>query len=83
MVVGEHARDNDLNVNVVREKKLTNVRAAGKDDATIVAPPRDMTLERCLEWIRDDEMVEVTPEAIRIRKRILAANRRPLKAVGA
>ncbi len=83
MVVGEHARDNDLNVNVIREKKLTNVRAAGKDDATILAPPRDMTLERCLEWIRDDEMVEVTPEAIRIRKRVLAANQRPLKAASA
>ena len=79
MVVGEHSRDNDLNVNVVREKKLTNHRASGKDDATTLAPPRQMPLERCLEWIRDDEMVEVTPEAIRIRKRILGASQRQSK----
>jgi GTP-binding protein len=77
MIIGEHSRDNDLNVNVCREKKLTNIRAAGKDDATTLAPPRDMPLERCLEWIRDDEMVEVTPQMIRLRKRVLAANRRP------
>lgn len=76
MVVGEHSRDNDLNVNVCREKKLTNIRAAGKDENTVVSTPRDMTLERSLEWIKDDEMVEVTPKAIRIRKRILAANKR-------
>jgi GTP-binding protein len=77
MIIGEHSRDNDLNVNVCREKKLTNIRAAGKDDATTLAPPRDMPRERCLEWIRDDEMVEVTPQMIRLRKRVLAANRRP------
>lgn len=77
MVVGEHSRENDLNVNVCREKKLTNVRAAGKDDAVTIAPPRDMTLERCLDWIRDDEMIEVSPETIRLRKRVLQANRRP------
>ncbi len=80
MVIGEHARENDLNVNVSREKKLTNVRASGKDENMVLAPPRDMTLERSLEWIRDDEMVEVTPNAIRIRKRVLAANRRPVIA---
>ena len=80
MVIGEHARENDLNVNVSREKKLTNVRASGKDENMVLAPPRDMTLERSLEWIRDDEMVEVTPNAIRIRKRVLAANRRPVVA---
>ncbi len=80
MVIGEHARENDLNVNVSREKKLTNVRASGKDENMVLAPPRDMTLERSLEWIRDDEMVEVTPNAIRIRKRVLAANRRPVNA---
>lgn len=80
MVVGEHARENDLNVNVAREKKLTNVRASGKDEAMVLQPPRDMTLEKSLEWIRDDEMVEVTPNAIRIRKRVLAANRRPVLA---
>jgi GTP-binding protein len=79
MIVGEHARDNDLNVNVVRPKKLTNLRAAGKDENTVVSPPRLMPLERCLEWIRDDEMVEVTPDAIRLRKRVLPANQRSIR----
>ncbi|MEE8408222.1 MAG: GTP-binding protein, partial [Myxococcota bacterium] len=79
MIVGENSRGNDLNINVCREKKLTNIRSAGKDDSVAVAPPRDMTLERCLDWIRDDEMIEVTPDAIRLRKRVLAANRRRLK----
>lgn len=79
MVVGENSRGNDLNINVCREKKLTNVRSAGKDDSVSVAPPREMTLERCLDWIRDDEMVEVTPNAIRLRKRVLAANMRKVK----
>jgi len=77
MVVGEHARDNDLDVNVCKEKKLTNVRNTGHDDAPVLTTPRQMPLERCLEWIKDDEMVEVTPEAIRLRKRVLAMNRRP------
>ena len=77
MVIGEHARNNCLNVNGVREKQLTNHRASGKDDATVVTTPRPMPLERCIEWIRDDEMVEITPEMIRIRKRILQANKRP------
>jgi GTP-binding protein len=77
MIVGEHSRDNDLNVNVCREKKLTNIRAAGKDENTVLSTPRDMTLERCLEWIKDDEMIEVTPLAIRLRKKVLASNRRP------
>lgn len=77
MVIGEHTRENDLNVFPSREKKLTNIRAAGKDENTVVSTPREMTLERSLEWIRDDEMVEVTPDAIRIRKRVLASNRRP------
>ncbi|MBW2701914.1 MAG: translational GTPase TypA [Deltaproteobacteria bacterium] len=78
MVVGEHCRENDLNINAVRPKKLTNVRASGKDEATVVSPPRLMPLERCLEWVEDDEMVEVTPDAIRLRKRILPANRRSI-----
>lgn len=77
MIVGEHNRDNDLNVNCCREKKLTNMRASGKDDAVSLAPARQLSLEQCLEWIRDDEMVEVTPDAIRLRKRVLASNRRP------
>ena len=77
MVVGEHNRGNDLDVNVVRPKKLTNMRASGKDDAIILSPPRKMSLEQALEWIRDDEMVEVTPDAIRLRKTVLKANQRP------
>ncbi len=77
MVVGENARDNDLDVNVTREKKLTNMRAAGADEALRLTPPREMTLDRALEWIDNDELAEVTPSAIRIRKRVLAANRRP------
>ena len=71
MIIGEHNRDNDLVINAVRPKKLTNIRAAGKDESTVLATPRDMSLERCLEWLRDDELVEVTPAAIRLRKRIL------------
>jgi GTP-binding protein len=78
MVIGEHSRDNDLNVYVCREKKMTNIRAAGKDENTTLAPPHIMGLEQAIEWIRDDEMIEVTPEAIRIRKRILACNKRPV-----
>ncbi len=76
MVVGEHSRPNDLVVNCCRPKKLTNVRASGKDDAVALTPPRQMTLEKALEWIRDDELVEVTPKAIRIRKRQLDATKR-------
>jgi GTP-binding protein len=77
MVVGEHTRDNDIDINVCREKKLTNHRAAGKDDNVILAPPRKLSLEQAIEFIRDDELIEVTPGAIRLRKRILAANMRP------
>ena len=77
MIVGENARDNDLDVNVTREKKLTNIRAAGADEALRLAPPRDMSLDRALEWIDGDELAEVTPTAVRVRKRTLAANRRP------
>jgi len=77
MIVGENARDNDLDVNVTREKKLTNIRAAGADEALRLAPPRDMGLDRALEWMDVDELAEVTPTAVRVRKRTLAANRRP------
>ena len=77
MIVGQYSRDNDLVVNVTREKKLTNMRAAGSDEALRLAPPLEMTLDRALEWIDGDELVEVTPHAIRLRKRILAANQRP------
>ncbi len=75
-VVGENRRSGDLNVNVCRAKKLTNVRAAGKDDNTLITPHRALTLERALEWIEDDELLEVTPKAIRLRKKTLEANRR-------
>ncbi|GAB4255952.1 MAG: translational GTPase TypA [Deferrisomatales bacterium] len=82
MIVGENSRDNDLDVNVTREKKLTNIRAAGSDEALRLVPPHEMTLERALEWIDGDELVEVTPASIRVRKRVLAANRRPKKGKG-
>ena len=77
MVVGEHSRDNDIDVNVCREKKLTNHRAAGKDDNVLLAPPRKLSLEQFIEFIREDELIEVTPSTLRVRKRILPANRRP------
>jgi GTP-binding protein len=70
-IVGEHCRDNDLPVNVCREKKLTNIRAAGADKSIILKPPRQMTLEQALEYIEEDEYVEITPKAIRLRKMLL------------
>jgi GTP-binding protein len=76
MIVGEHTRDNDLIVNVVQGKKLSNVRAAGKDDAMILTPPMRLTLEKAMSYIADDELVEVTPESIRLRKRWLDPNER-------
>jgi GTP-binding protein len=79
MVVGEYSRDVDLNVNIVREKKLTNIRAAGRDENVVITPHRDMGLEAALEWLADDELVEVTPQSIRLRKKVLPANMRPVK----
>lgn len=76
MIVGEHNRSNDLDINITKGKKLTNVRAAGKDENVILTPVSPMTLERAIDIIRDDEMVEVTPKSIRLRKSILAANKR-------
>ena len=76
MVVGEHNRDNDLDVNPCKTKKLTNMRAAGRDDNVILTPPRIMTLEAAINFIRADELVEVTPASLRIRKRTLAATER-------
>ena len=76
MIVGEHARENDLEVNVIKGKKLSNVRASGADDAIILEPQREITLEYALEFIRDDELVEVTPDAIRLRKRMLTSHER-------
>ena len=76
MIVGENARDTDMPVNPCREKKLTNMRASGTDGITILKPPRLMTLETALEYIEDDELVEVTPDAIRLRKILLTENDR-------
>jgi GTP-binding protein len=76
MIVGEHTRDNDLEVNVLKGKKLTNIRAAGKDENVILTPPIKMTLEKALAYIADDELVEITPRSIRLRKRLLDPNER-------
>ena len=71
MIVGECSRAEDIDINVCKGKKLTNTRASGSDDALKLTPPRKMTLEQCLEFINDDELVEITPENIRMRKRVL------------
>ncbi|WP_163327784.1 translational GTPase TypA [Desulfurobacterium thermolithotrophum] len=76
MIIGEHNREGDIDVNPIRGKKLTNIRAAGSDEAIKLAPPVEMTLERALEWIEEDELVEVTPESIRLRKKFLDPNER-------
>ncbi|WP_027286067.1 translational GTPase TypA [Rubritepida flocculans] len=76
MIIGENSRDDDLEVNPVKEKKLTNIRAAGKDDALLLTPPRKMSLEQAIAYIEDDELVEVTPSAVRLRKRHLDPHER-------
>jgi GTP-binding protein len=76
MIIGEHAHPNDLDVNASREKKLTNIRAAGRDENVVLTPPVEMGLEKALEWIGSDELVEVTPKSIRLRKRMLGFNDR-------
>jgi GTP-binding protein len=76
MIVGEHTRGNDLEINVLKGKKLTNIRAAGKDDAVLLVPPVRMTLEKALAYIADDELVEITPRSIRLRKKILDPHER-------
>ena len=76
MIIGIHSRDNDLVVNPIKTKKLTNIRAAGKDDAILLTPPIELTLEYAVEFIADDELVEVTPDFIRIRKRFLKETER-------
>jgi len=78
MIVGEHIRENDLNVNAVRGKQLTNFRAAGADEKTVIAPPKIHSLEEAMEFIDDDEWVEVTPTSIRLRKRVLPSNQRSI-----
>jgi len=75
-IVGEHCRDNDLEVNVARAKKMTNIRAASADKTVVIQPPRKLTLEMALEFVEDDELVEITPDAIRLRKRELSENAR-------
>jgi GTP-binding protein len=77
MVIGENARQRDMDVNVTKEKKQTNMRAASADEAIRLIPPRQMSLEQAIEFINDDELVEVTPKVVRLRKRILASNQRP------
>jgi GTP-binding protein len=79
MIVGENARSVDLDVNAIKEKKLTNMRAASADDAMRLVPVKEMSLEQALEFIADDELVEVTPKSIRLRKRVLKSNERPKK----
>jgi GTP-binding protein len=79
MIIGENAKDNDMNVNPCKEKKLTNIRSAGAEFLVRLAGTRDMSLERCLEWIDEDEWIEVTPENVRMRKKVLALNLRSVK----
>ena len=76
MIVGRHSRGDDLVVNPMKLKKLTNMRAAGSDENILLTPPRWLTLEQAIEFIADDELVEVTPQSIRLRKRILDENER-------
>jgi len=83
MVVGENAKDNDLDVNVVREKKLTNMRASTADEAIRLVPFRQLNLEQAIEFIADDEFVEVTPKSLRLRKKILQSNQRRKKSLAA
>jgi GTP-binding protein len=76
-MLGENSRDNDLDVNATKEKKLTNMRASGSDDTIQLIPQRILNLEQALEFIKEDELVEVTPQSIRLRKKVLEANKRP------
>ncbi len=82
MIIGEHNRVNDLDVNVTREKKLTNIRASGRDENIILAPARSLNIETALEFIDRDELVEIAPDAIRVRKRILSCDKRPRRDNG-
>jgi GTP-binding protein len=80
MIIGENARANDMDVNVTKEKKQTNMRASTADEAIRLIPPRKLSLEQAIEFINDDELVEVTPKSIRLRKKTLSSNQRPKKA---
>ncbi|HEX8948059.1 MAG TPA: translational GTPase TypA, partial [Dissulfurispiraceae bacterium] len=77
MIIGENSRENDLDVNVTKEKKLTNMRASGADDALQLIPPKVLSLEQAIEFTKEDELVEVTPQSVRLRKKVLEANKRP------
>ncbi len=77
MVVGENSRENDMDVNITKEKKLTNMRAAAADDTLQLVPPRQMSLEQAIEFIKEDEIVEITPQSVRLRKKVLEAGKRP------
>ena len=82
MIVGENSRDNDLDVNVTKEKKQTNMRASNADEALQLVPPRILSLEQAIEFIKEDELVEVTPESVRMRKKILQASKRHVDKKG-
>jgi GTP-binding protein len=77
MIVGENSREQDMDVNVCKEKKQTNMRSSSADEAIRLIPHRELSLEQAIEFIADDEFVEITPKSIRLRKKVLAANRRP------
>ena len=77
MIVGENSREADIDVNVIKEKKLTNMRASGADEALRLVPHRQLSLEQALEFIKEDELVEVTPQSIRLRKKVLESSKRP------
>ena len=77
MIVGENSREQDMDVNVTKEKKLTNMRSSSADEAIRLIPHRELSLEQAIEFIADDEFVEITPKTIRLRKKVLPANRRP------
>jgi GTP-binding protein len=77
MIVGENSRPNDIDVNITKEKKQTNMRASTADEAIRLIPPRKLSLEQAIEFINDDELVEVTPKSIRLRKKVLEGNLRP------
>ena len=83
MVVGEHCKDNDIAVNVCRTKKATNIRAAGADENVLLKPPRRMSIEEALEYIEDDELLEVTPQNFRLRKKVLNEKARRRESRGA
>jgi GTP-binding protein len=83
MIVGIHSRDNDLVVNPLKAKQLTNIRAAGSDENILLTPPVRLSLEQALEFIDDDELVEVTPKSIRLRKKLLLEHERKRAARGA